>query len=136
MVEKRDKPRQKSLLRGYVYFDGSPCAVACIVREISKAGARLQFETPPLAAESCELGIPARGQKLRAEVKWQQDDEIGVLFAGASDTSVAQSAGAPAPPALDEDLAMRVLRLEGEVADLRHLVKRLQQKLAGKIEAA
>jgi hypothetical protein len=136
MVEQRDKRRQKTLMHGYVYFDDSPCAVECIVREISETGARLQFETPQLPVEAFELDIPLRGQKLRAEVKWQRDNEIGVVFAGAMDATVAPTAAAPAAQALTEDLAMRVLRLENEIAALQHVVKRLQLKVANKIEAA
>ena len=135
MDEKRGKPRQKSLLRGVVYFDGSPCAVECVVREMSDAGARLKFETPPLPADGFELDIPMRGLKLRALVKWQQGDEIGVSFA--QDAGVAPTiTGTDAPPPTQEELAMRVVRLEGELAALHHLVKRLQQKINSKVEAA
>ena len=81
MVEKRGKPRRKSLLHGFVYFDDNPCAVECVVREISEAGARLKFDMALAAVDSFELDIPIRGQKLRAEVKWQRDNEIGVVFA-------------------------------------------------------
>ena len=134
MGEKRGKPRQKSLLRGYVYYDDSPCAAECIVREISEAGARLKFDTPQLAVDSFELDIPIRGRKLRADVKWQRDTEIGVMFAQGEETAAAPRAAVPAGS--PEELAMRVLRLEGEIAALQRLVKRLQQKIKSKNEAA
>jgi hypothetical protein len=134
MTDKRGKPRQKSLLRGVVYFDGSPCAVECTVREMSAAGARLKFDTAPLPADSFELDIPMRGQKLRALVKWQRDDEIGVAFADAE--AAAAPAGAAVSPGSPEELAARVMRLEGEIAALQGLVRRLQQKINSKTEAA
>jgi hypothetical protein len=136
MVEKRAKRRQKTLLHGFVYFDDGPCAVECIVREISEAGARLKFEMPLAPVDAFELDIPLRGQKLRAEVKWQRGTEIGVVFTGTTEAVVFPPPAATAAQALSEDLGMRVLRLETEIAALQRLVKRLQQKVANKIEAA
>ena len=135
MDEQRGTPRQKSLLRGVVYFDGSPCAVECTVREMSDAGARLKFDTIPLPADSFQLDIPIRGQKLRAFVKWQRDDEMGVSFAQAEEAAALPGVGM-VPADTTEELAARVLHLENEIAALHHLVKRLQQKINSKIEAA
>jgi PilZ domain len=131
MVEKRGKPRRKSLLHGFVYFDDNPCAVECVVREISDAGARLKFDMALAPVNSFELDIPIRGQKLRAEVKWQRDHEIGVVFAERSEESVAAAAQTSS-----DELATRVLRLESEIAALRRLVRRLQQQLNSKSDAA
>jgi hypothetical protein len=136
MKEKRSEPRHKSLLRGYVYFDGGPCAVGCMVREISDAGARLKFDKSPLPAKRLQLNIPVRGQQFHADVKWQQDDEIGVMFTDASDAAIAPSAGSAEPAGTPDELAARVMRLEGEIAELQHLIKRLQQKVNSKVEAA
>ena len=130
MVEKRAKRRQKTLLHGFVYYDGSPSAVECVVREVSEAGARLKFELPPAPAEGFELDIPLRGQKLRAEVKWQRGSEIGVVFAEDAEAPVAPRPAATALQGTTEELGMRVLRLETEIAALQRLVKRLQQKVA------
>jgi PilZ domain len=133
MVEQRAKRRQKTLLHGFVYFDDSPCAVECVVREISEAGARLKFELPPAPVEAFELDLPLRGRKLRAAVKWQRGSEVGVVFA---EGAPASGAPTPAAPASTEDLGLRVLRLETEIAALGRLVKRLQQKVNNKVEAA
>ena len=136
MVEKRASRRQKTLLHGYVYYDDSPCAVECVVREMSETGARLKFEAPQFPVASFELDIPLRGLKLRAEVKWQRDSEMGVVFAEAMAAQVT-----PAPAAADAqvssaELAVRVARLEGEIEALQRLVRRLQKKVTEKIEAA
>jgi hypothetical protein len=133
MVEKRAKRRQKTLLHGFVYFDDGPCAVECVVREISEAGARLKFEMPLAPVEAFELDIPLRGQKLRAEVKWQRGNEMGVVFTEAAEAALAPTQAAPAST---EELGLRVLRLESEIAALQRLVKRLQKKIVEKIEAA
>ncbi len=136
MVEQRAKRRQKTLLHGSVYFDDSPCAVECLVREISETGARLKFELPPAPVDSFELDIPLRGQKLRASVKWQRDNDMGVVFAQAQDAPLAPTTATAYMQMSPADLAMRVMRLETDIAALRLAVKRLQQKVASKIEAA
>jgi len=135
MVEKRANRRQKTLLHGFVYYDGSPCAVECVVREVSEAGARLKFELPPAPAESFELDIPLRGRKLRAEVKWQRGNEMGVTFEDSAEAALAPTPPA-APPASNEEMGLRLVRLEGEIAALQRLVKRLRKKIVEKIEAA
>jgi hypothetical protein len=136
MTEHRDAPRQKSLLRGYVYFGTSPNAVECIVRDISESGARLKFQYPPAAVEVLDLHIPVKVQKLHANVKWQQNDEIGVTFAFASALAAPPSSTLAASQASEAELAKRVYRLETEIVALQQLVKRLQQKIGSKTDAA
>jgi len=143
MVERRDALRQKSLLRGIVYFNGGNCAVECIVRDVSETGARLKFQRPPTAANVLDLHIPNKGQRLRANVRWHQNDEIGVAFEStlissesALVSSVPQLSAAAVPTADNGDLAKRVQHLEAEIVALRRLVKRLQQKISDENEAA
>lgn len=136
MNEKRGAPRQKSLLRRIVYFGGSPCAVECLVRDVSETGARLKFQLPPAPADVLDLYIPIKGQNFRANVRWQQNDEIGVVFATAPALAASQASASTAPRTSDDDLAKRVQRLETEIAALRQLVRRLQQTIGSKIEVA
>lgn len=136
MTEQRKAPRQKSLLRGYVYFGNSPNAVECIVRDISEIGARLKFQYPPAAVEVLDLHIPVKGQKPHANVRWQQNDEIGVVFASVSALAAPPSSTVAAPQPPEAELAKRVYRLEAEIVALQQLVKRLQQKIGSKADAA
>jgi hypothetical protein len=69
-------------------------------------------------------------------VKWQQNDEIGIAFASAFTLAPPQSSALAAPQASDDELIKRVQRLETEITALQQLVKRLQQKIGNKIEAA
>lgn len=119
MSDRRNVSRQKSLLRGFVYFDNSPSAVECVVRDISETGARLKFQNFPAIADTLELHVPVKGQKFRANVEWHEDGEIGIAFFDASEPSNA------APPA--GELFARMNRLEAEIAGLKKLVNRLQQ---------
>ena len=128
MAERRHTSRQKSFLRGLVYLGNSPSAVSCLVRDMSDTGARLTFSAPIAATEMLELHIPVKGQTLRGKVKWREADEIGIAFVS--------DAGAETPPASDNELAVRVARLEGEIVALKQMVKRLQKATASITDAA
>jgi hypothetical protein len=125
---KRQAPRQKSFFRGFAYFGSNPSAVDCLVRDISDTGARLKFSAPPPATDVLDLHIPIKGQTHRARVQWRQADEIGIVFETAAAASAAKSDGG--------ELSGRLDRLEGEIAALKQLVKRLQKNSAAKTGAA
>ena len=128
MSERRQAPRQKSFLRGLAYLGNSPSAVNCLVRDISDTGARLTFTEPVAATETLELHIPVKGQTLHAKVKWREPGEIGIAFVS--------DAGVEAQPASDDELTARVARLEGEIAALKQMIKRLQRSAPGMTDAA
>ncbi|MBI5909991.1 MAG: PilZ domain-containing protein [Betaproteobacteria bacterium] len=119
MSERRQVSRQRSFLRGLVYLGNSPSAINCLVRDISDTGARLTFSSPIAASETLELHIPVKGQTLRSKVKWRENNEIGIAFIS--------DAGVGVQPASDDELAVRVERLEGEIAALKQMIKRLQR---------
>ncbi len=126
MSERRQASRQKSFLRGLVYFGNSPSAADCVVRDMSDTGARLKFSGPITATDTIELHIPVKGQTLRGKVKWRETDEIGIAFV----------TDASAQPAHDEELTARVERLEGEIAALKLMIRRLQRPAGGMTDAA
>jgi hypothetical protein len=119
MKEQRQIPRQKSFLRGFVYFGNSPSAVDCLVRDISGTGARLKISGGFPAADIIDLHIPIKGQTLHAKVQWREADEIGIAF-----VSSAASGNADLH---DGKLSGRVARLEAEIDALKKLIKRLQK---------
>jgi hypothetical protein len=120
MSERRVAPRQKSFLRGCLYFNNRRSAVDCLVRDISDTGARLIFSSAVAIPDVADLYISQKEQTLRAYVQWRHGDEVGVAFT--------QSGQAPEPTesAEDGDLSERVQKLESEIAALRRIVRRLQ----------
>jgi hypothetical protein len=120
MTEKRRIPRQKSFLRGFVYFGSSQSPVDCLVRDISHNGARLKFFAPQQITEITELHIPIKGQKFRSKARWQVGDEIGIAF----DTASADARAG------DAALADRVDRLDAEIVALKRLVRSLRKTKA------
>lgn len=128
MADKRLAARQKSFLRGFVYFGNSPSAVDCTVRDISDTGARLKFSGTPLVTDTLTLNIPIKGQTLHAQVKWQCAGEIGIAFIDAPAVG--------STPANDAELSVRVEKLETEIIALKQLIKRLQNNTSTITNAA
>lgn len=122
--DRRSVSRHRSLLKGLAYFGNSPSAIDCFVRDISDFGARLNFAGVPPVANSLKLHIPAKGQTLHARVRWQQTNEIGVVFEQPASNA----------PIEGSELSDRVAMLEDDIAALKKIVRRLQQELGAKSE--
>jgi hypothetical protein len=126
--ERRRAPRQKSLLRGMIYYNNRRNAVDCLIRDISAHGARLIFSDSFTTPDVLDLHIPQKDQTLRVHVIWRSGQECGVAFA--------QAASAAASGAASGELADRVQRLEAEVASLKRILKRLKADVEGDVDAA
>ena len=125
MEERRKTSRQKSLLRGRVYFNNRSSTAECIVRDISAHGARLIFADEVTVPDVIELYIPQKRQTLRAQIVWRRADEFGVSFSNFE---------LSASPAEDGDLAERVQRLEHEIEMLKRTIKRLKAETTSNID--
>jgi PilZ domain len=117
MSERRRATRQKSFLRGCIYFNNRRSAVDCLIRDISQTGARLIFSDTVSIPDVVDLHIPQKDQMLRAQVHWRHGDEVGVAFPTAAWT--------PGQPG-EGDLAERVAKLEAEIAALKRMLRRLK----------
>ena len=119
MGERRIATRQKSFLRGCIYFNNRRASADCLIRDISETGARLIFSAAVAIPDVVDLYIPQKEQTLRSRVQWRHGDEIGVAVeAPAQIPEVAT--GEPG------DVVERIQKLETEVAALRRMLKRLQ----------
>jgi hypothetical protein len=127
MSERRRATRQKSFLRGCIYFNNRHSGADCLIRDISEEGARLIFSNLLNTPDVVDLYIPHKEQTLRAHVQWRRGDEMGVTFAGEL-----RDDGTP----LEQDLARRVDKLEAEIAALRKMLKRLKNELTPAAEDA
>jgi hypothetical protein len=116
-VERRRVSRQKSFLRGMIYFNNRRNAVDCLIRDISPYGARLIFSDAVTTPDVFELYIPQKEQTLRIHVIWRHGQEVGVAFAQATEVD---------PVAEPSDLAERVARLEMEIAGLKRVLKKIK----------
>jgi hypothetical protein len=116
-AERRRIARQKSFLRGMIYFNNRRSVADCLIRDISPFGARLIFSDAVATPDVLDLYIPQKEQTLRAQVIWRVGHEVGVAFPQAIHPEPA-TAGA-------SDLADRVTKLEAEVAALRRTLRKL-----------
>jgi hypothetical protein len=126
MDERRTSRRQKSFLRGVVYFNKRRTEIACMVRDLSEDGARIVLSQTIPIPDVIELQIPQRDEMVAARVQWRRADEIGLAFA---------KADAAASPR-ENQLIKRVAELEAEIAVLQRTIKRLRREGGDGIEAA
>lgn len=127
MAERRNATRNKSFLRGCLYFNKRRSAVDCLIRDISDVGARVVFSDTVAVPDAVELYIPQKEQTLRAHVQWRHGEELGLAFVDAG-SQPRRSDGV--------ELVNRVTKLEAEVAALRRMLKQLKSELPGGGEEA
>jgi hypothetical protein len=125
-VERRRTARQKSFLRGMIYFNNRRNAVDCLIRDISPHGARLIFSDSVTTPDVLELYIPQKEQTLRVHVIWRHGEEVGVAFAQAAQMD----------PVAEPDLAERVARLEMEIAGLKRILKKMKTDAGPEFDVA
>lgn len=115
-VERRRVTRQKSFLRGMVYFNNRRSVADCLIRDISPLGARLVFSDAVSTPDALDLYIPQKEQTLRTQVIWRQGQEAGVAFPQGSESAPGSG-----------ELSDRVAKLEAEVISLKRVLKKLAE---------
>jgi len=120
MGERRRSVRQKSFLRGCVYFNKRRNALDCLIRDISSAGARIIFSDTVSVPDVVDLYIPQKEETMRARVQWRHGDEIGLAFPDGVAAADGTSGG---------ELAARVAQLESEIGALQRALKRLKNEI-------
>jgi hypothetical protein len=136
MAERRGSPRQKSFLRGCIYFNNRRSVLDCLVRDLTEDGARIIFSHTVNVPDIVELYIPQREQTLRAHVKWRRGDDVGLDFTNRAAAAPASTSG-PASSAAPQDgeLGKRVAQLEAEVTALKRTVRQLKRELPNASDA-
>jgi hypothetical protein len=122
MSERRNIRRQKSFLRGFVYFDKRRGVMTCLVRDLSDDGARVIFSSAVTIPDVVNLHIPQREQTVKARVQWRRGDEIGLAF---------EEEDTVATTPQESELLQRVAQLETEIAALKRTIKKLKREKDG-----
>ena len=133
MAERRGTPRQKSFLRGCIYFNNRRSVFDCLIRDLTEDGARIIFSHTVNVPDVVELYIPQREQTLRAHVKWRRGDDVGLDFTNRAAAAPAASASSAGPQ--DGELGKRVAQLEAEVMALKRTVRQLKRELPNASDA-
>ena len=113
--------RQRTFLKGTLYYDNRRASIECVIRDISDSGARLSFDNPVSGPDNVELFIPHKQQTLRARVQRREPNEIGIAFE-------VERLSEPRRDS-DAELQQRVERMETEIAGLKRLVAKLKAKI-------
>ena len=121
--DRRTASRQRSFLRGRMFFNNRTSSIDCLIRDISATGAKLVCSDGVAIPDVVDLFLPHKDQWLRSHVQWRSGGEIGVHFESA--TAAAAAATAAGTPG-SGDLAHRVEQLEAEVAALKRVIRRLK----------
>ena len=117
--------RQRTFLKGTLYYDNRHASIECVIRDISDSGARLSFDNPVTVPDNVELFILHKQQTLRARVQRRGPTEIGIAFEVERSSEPRRYADADA----DAELQQRVERMETEIAALKRLVAKLKAKI-------
>ena len=78
-VEQRNAPRRRINKLGHLEVDETS-VIACVVRNISNAGAMIMVRHSTYIPDQVTLVIPDEQIRRRARVKWRRARSIGVMF--------------------------------------------------------
>ena len=81
MVERRKTQRMKTLKTGSVSF-GVVAIVDCTIRNVSTAGACLEFPCRPVLPRDFSMVIKPEYIRRSCRVSWQSGSRVGVEFMG------------------------------------------------------
>jgi len=115
MPERRDSPRDKVIYGGTAEITDSGARRDCVVRNISKNGAHLEFKNSlELPRDSLRLTIARKGRSFIAKIIWWRDNFVGVAFSPDHSYELPGS-----------DLAVRLRRSEKKKRQLQRRIKEL-----------
>ena len=86
MQERRRQPRDRVYYGGMVTFNDRTSNIACIVRNFSMFGARIEFEGAALVPDKVDFEIRRKSISCRARMVWREREAAGLVFAHAHET--------------------------------------------------
>ena len=82
MMERRWLDRKDASVPGWITFGPNRTAVFCLVRNLSRLGAKLEIEEVIPLPDTFSLTMEGEHKTYRAQTSWRQDFEIGIQFHG------------------------------------------------------
>jgi hypothetical protein len=80
MSERRQLFRNRVYYGGLVAFNDRQSTLACIVRNFTAFGARIEFENPALLPDEIDFAVPRRSLSCRAHLTWRDSHATGLVF--------------------------------------------------------
>ena len=87
MLERRQLPRSRVYYGGIVAFNARNSTLACVVRNFSLFGAKIEFENPALVPDEVDIEIARKGISCSARLVWRDRDAAGLVFANVHETN-------------------------------------------------
>ena len=87
MLERRRHQRDRVYYGGIVTFNDRTSNIACVVRNFSMFGAKIEFEGAALVPDEMDFEIRRRSISCVARMIWRSRDAAGLAFAHAHETS-------------------------------------------------
>ena len=81
MLERRRQPRNRVYYGGMVAFNDRASTIACVVRNFSIIGAKIEFEGAACVPDKVDFEIERRGISCHAHMVWRDGDAAGMVFA-------------------------------------------------------
>lgn len=86
MQERRRQPRDRVYYGGMVTFNDRTSNIACVVRNFSMFGAKIEFEGAALVPDKLDFEIRRKSISCVARMIWRDRDAAGLMFANANET--------------------------------------------------
>ena len=87
MLERRQSPRSRVYYGGLVAFNARNSTLACVVRNFSHRGAKIEFENSTMLPDRVDFEIERRSLSCRAQLVWRDQNAAGLVFSDAQQTS-------------------------------------------------
>jgi len=83
MSDQRQLFRNRVYYGGLVAFNDRQSTLACIVRNFTAFGARIEFENPALLPDEIDFAVPRRSLSCLAHLAWRDRNAAGLVFRAA-----------------------------------------------------
>ena len=80
MSDRRQLFRNRVYYGGVVAFNDRQSTLACIVRNFTAFGARVEFQNPALLPDEIDFSVPRRNLSCRAHLTWRDRNAAGLVF--------------------------------------------------------
>ena len=83
MLDRRQHPRNRVYYGGLVAFNARNSTLACVVRNFSQRGAKIEFENSTMLPDEVEFEVTRRGLSCLARLVWRDQNAAGLMFSEA-----------------------------------------------------
>ena len=86
MMERRQHPRNRVYYGGMIAFNARNSTLACVVRNFSQRGAKIEFENSAMVPDRVDFEIERRGLSCQAHLVWRDRNAAGLAFSNVQET--------------------------------------------------